>query len=95
MLCLDSIKLPVYKGDQPGIFKVHFCSVIKRLTHLVMLANKPDFDASKMSIKHLIQIQKKWEETYPDLVKDLAVFNYDTGRIFSALFILMCARTIL
>ena len=28
-------------------------------------------------------------------MKDLAEFNYDTGRIFSALFILMCARTIL
>ena len=48
-----------------------------------------------MSIKHLIQSQKKWEETYPDLVKDLAIFNYDTGRIFAGLFILMCCKTLL
>lgn len=60
-----------------------------------MLLNNPEFDASKMSYKHLIQSQKKWEETYPDLVKDLAIFNYDTGRIFSALFILMCFKTLL
>ncbi len=60
-----------------------------------MLLNNPNFDASKISIKHLIQSQKKWEETYPDLVKDLAIFNYDTGRIFSALFILMCFKTLL
>ena len=60
-----------------------------------MMLNNPEFDASKMSIKHLSQSQKKWEETYPDLVKDLAIFNYDTGRIFSALFILMCFKTLL
>ena len=54
MTVLNDIKLPVYKGDQPGIFKVHFCFVVKRLTHKVMMLNNPDFDASKMSIKHLI-----------------------------------------
>ena len=36
MRVLDTIKVPVYKTEQPGIFKVHFCFVIKRLTHLVM-----------------------------------------------------------
>lgn len=36
MIVLDDIKLPIYKGDQPGIFKVHFCFVVKRLTYKVM-----------------------------------------------------------
>lgn len=84
---LDFLRLPVYKCEVPLKYKCHIAHVLKRLTFIAFKNANPNFDPYGIDLRHLNEHQRQWEFKYPSLVKDEAVERYDSGRIWSILFI--------
>mmetsp|Transcript_35371 Transcript_35371/g.54140 ORF Transcript_35371/g.54140 Transcript_35371/m.54140 type:complete len:110 (+) Transcript_35371:4706-5035(+) len=93
MKMLVKLKIPVY-SDIPGQYKCHFRDIIKRLTYLAIQEHNPKFDPSGIEAKHLKSLHRQWEETYPDLTKKKPKPDYDSGRIWAALFIVSCIKNV-
>ena len=61
---------------------------------MAMKDHNPKFDNSGIQMKHLKSLHQQWEETYPDLTKKKPKPDYDSGRIWAALFIVSCIKNV-
>lgn len=95
LFLLNKLRVPVYKAEVPRTYKCHISHILKRLTYRAMASKMKDgFDPSGIEAKHFKNLKKLWELQYPDLAKETYLPNYDSGRLWAALFIVSCMKKI-
>ena len=90
---LNEMDLPVY-SDYRGDYKCHFRDVCKRLTKCALEKQIPNYDANGIEQKHLKILGRAWTEKYSELKTKKLLENYNSGRLWAALFIVSCIRNV-